>query len=102
VPAGSLLAAFDAIGEACLDLASGELGGEDDAALRGCAGNLGDGKEWGARQRRRRIDAGATTIGQQERTPGAAGLGDALRIGERKQRPDRRLFAVPLLRCRSL
>ena len=59
---------------------------QQDAALRGGAGDLADREKRLARQRRRRIDVGAAAVGEQERAARAAALGDAVGIGEREER----------------
>ena len=86
-----VLAAFDLVREALLDLVQRDRGCEQDAALRGGAGKLRHGEERLARQRRRRIDIGAAAVGQQERAISAAALGDAVRIGQRQDRAGRKI-----------
>ena len=81
---GDLVAALDAVGESALDLGERDRRRQQDAALRGGAGDLGDREKRLARQRRRRIDVGAAAVGEQERAAGAAALGDAVGIGERE------------------
>ena len=89
-----VLAAFDMVGEALLDLAQRDRRREQNAALRGGAGQLGHGEERLARQRRRRIDIGAAAVGQQERAIRAAALGDAVGIGQRQDRAGRKIGSL--------
>src|SRR5262252_2859340 len=84
-----LVAALDAIGELRLDLGERQRRRQHDASLRGGSGDLSDGEERRARKRGGRIDIGATAVGEEESTAGAAVLGDAVGISERKERADR-------------
>ena len=95
-----VLAAFDLAGEALLDLAERDRGGEQDAALRGGAGQFRHGEERLARQRRGRIDVGAAAVGQQERAVAAAALGDAIGIGQRQNRAGRQARTLSPMRRR--
>jgi len=72
-----------------LDLGERQRRRQHDAALRGGSGDLGDGEERRARKRGRRIDVGATAVGQEEGAAGAAVLRNAVGIGEREQSADR-------------
>ena len=84
----------DAVTEMRLDLRKRQRRRQQDAALRGGAGDLADREIGFARQRRRLVDGGAAPVGEQERSAGAAAAGDAVGIGEREQHTGREIFAV--------
>ena len=88
---GDLIARFDARAEMRLDLGKRQRRGEQHPALRRGARDLADREKRLARQRRRLIDIGAAPIREHERTAGAAALGDAVGIGERKQHAGREI-----------
>ncbi len=88
---GDLLARVDAIGKARLDLGKRDRRGQQDAARRGAAGEFGDREIRLARERGGGIDLRAAAVRQQKRAGrSAAVFGDALRIGEREERPGTR------------
>ena len=60
------VACFDAIAKVGLDLRQRDRRSEQDAALRGGAGDLADREIGFARQRRRRIETGAAAVGKQK------------------------------------
>ena len=100
---GDLLAALDLVGEARLDLVERDRRGQQDAALRRGAGQLGDREKRLARQRRGRIDDCAPRPLASRNAPlAAAALGDAVGIGEREDGAGRQLGSSPLRRrpCR--
>ncbi len=69
-------------------------GRKQDTTLRSSAGDLAHRKERLPRQRGRRIEIGATAIGEQERTAHTAGFRDAIRIGEREQNAGREFAPI--------
>ena len=92
----TVVAVFDPVGEARLDLVERDRRRQHDAARRRRAGQFGDREERLARQRRGRIDIAAAAVGEQKCAAAAAVLGDAVGIGEREQRPH-----PPLRRSRA-
>src|SRR5581483_2999574 len=78
-----LVARLDLRRKALLDLLDGDRCRQHDTGIRGAAGQLGDHDERFARERRSLVDVAAAPVDERERAA-AAVLGDAIRIGERK------------------
>src|SRR5262249_34497435 len=89
-----VVAALDALAEMRLHFGKRQRSREQDTTLRGGAGDLPHSEKRLARQRRCRIEIGATAIGEQERTARTAGFRDAVWIGEREQHAGRSTLII--------
>ena len=83
-----LVLGFDLVRKALLDLRERDRRRQQDAAVRGGAGQLADGEERRARQRRRLLDRGAAAVGQHERAVAAIAR-DAIGKRQRQQHAGR-------------
>ncbi len=89
-----VVAALDAVGEACLDFGKRDRRRQHDAPLRGASREFGDRDEGFARQWRRQIDVAAAAVRERERAIVAV-LRDPVRVGEGEDKPERQALSLP-------